>query len=140
MKHAEIHIAFIISLFIMINACDTKTTTGGGDPGSVIEDYFKLIIEENFENAAKMYRIGERELTEDECKKVRDMIEWAVDQYEIKGGIKEVIVVEETKIGDNKTAFVKYNIVFNNGDESDLKQSMIKAEGKWYLQIAPLLK
>jgi hypothetical protein len=121
---------------MIISGCETKIDAGSDDPGNVIEDYFTLIIEENYESAAKMFRQGERELTEDEYKKVMELIEWAVDQYETKGGIKEVIVIEETKIGDDKTAFVKYNIVFNNGDESDLKQDFIKVDEKWFLNIA----
>jgi hypothetical protein len=138
MKHVEIYVAFIIPILIMLYACETKTSSD--EPGDTIENYFKLIIEENYESAAKMYRQGERELTGDEYEKIREMIKWAVEQYETKGGIKEVIVVEETKIGDDKTAFVKYSIVFNNGDESDLKQDFIKVDEKWYLQLSSLYK
>lgn len=82
-----------------------------------------------------MYAHKGQKLTAEEIKKLENIIARASDEYEKKGGIKEILIIDETIFGDYKTAKVRYVIIFNNGDEDDKKQALEKIDGYWYLAM-----
>lgn len=104
-------------------------------PGMVVEKFYSLMQDHDYEQAARMYSRGGQTLTTEETKIFEEVVGWTASEYEKKDGLREVIIIEETLFGDNKTAHVKYNIVFNNGDEEDKKQSLEKVNGIWYLKM-----
>jgi hypothetical protein len=132
----------LLMISLVVSAISLASCGGGGGsvakndtPGEVVQKLYELMQDGKYEKAAAMFSNKGEKLTADEIKKIEGMIEWAVSENEKKGGIKEVIIIEEIIVGDDKTAKVKYNIVFNNGDEDDKKQALEKIEGKWYLQM-----
>ena len=104
-------------------------------PGQVVEKSYKLLQDENYEKAAAMFCSNGKMLTKEETEKLEGMCAMAYTEFQKKDGIKEVIIIEETLVGDELTARVKFNLVFKNGDEDDKKQALTKIDGKWYLEI-----
>jgi len=129
-------IALIVSAIGMASCGGGSGSVAKNDtPGQVVEKSYKLLQDENYEKAAAMFCSNGKMLTKEETEKLEGMMAWATTEHQKKDGIKEVIIIEETLVGDELTAKVKYNIVFNNGDEDDRKQALTKIDGKWYLEV-----
>ncbi len=129
-------IALIVSAIGMASCGGGSGSVAKNDtPGQVVEKSYKLLQDENYEKVAAMFCSNGKMLTKEETEKLEGMMAWATTEHQKKDGIKEVIIIEETLVGDEMTAKVKYNIVFNNGDEDDRKQNLKKIDGKWYLEI-----
>lgn len=130
-------------MIALIVAAIGLASCGGGSggvakndtPGQVVEKLYKLLQDKKYEKAAAMYSNKGKMLTEEEAEKLEGMAAMAYTQFQEKDGIKEVIIIEETLVGDEMTAKVKYNLVFNNGEEDDKKQALTKIDGKWYLEV-----
>ena len=130
----------MVLLATAIISCAGNSTVKNENPGKVIEEFYKLLQQGNYEKAAAMYSYKGRKLPDEEIKTMKRILSKTYDNYKNKGGIKDFIIIEETIIGDNKTAKVKYNLVFNNGDEDDKEQAFEKIERKWYLKVLPSIK
>ncbi len=129
-------IALIASTFTLASCGGGGGSVAKNDtPGEVVEKSYKLLQDEKYEKAAAMFCNKGKILTEEEAEKIEGMMTWATTEHQKKDGIKEVIIIEEIISGDDKTAKVKYNIVYNNGDEDDRKQALEKIDGKWYLNL-----
>lgn len=135
MKNSKVLLVLLPALMIGLTSCNQDDTSNNKSPGVVIGDFYKLIQENAYEKAAGMYAHQGKKLTAEEAETMKNIIAWAADEYEKKGGIKEIIVIDETIIGDYKTAKVRYVLVFNNGDEKDMKQGLEKIESNWYLAM-----
>lgn len=117
-------------------SCTGDPNIQGESPGVVMERYYKLLESREYKKVAQMYSNKGRELSAEELLTVEEKIKKTAEKHKNKDGINDVIVIEEILIGDRKTAFVKYNIVYNNGEEDDLKQAFEKIDGKWYLKTS----
>jgi len=124
----------IITLLALIVSCDGQGKAESGNPGTTLEEYYRLIQHEDYLKAAKMFSNRGYKLTDEESVKMEKRIRRTAENHKRKHGIKEVIIIEETLIGDHRTAFVKYNIVYNNGEEDDVKQAFEKINEKWHLK------
>lgn len=127
-----------ISLMIGFASCMGDNEANNETPGDVVENFYRLVQNKEYDKAARMCSNKGKILTVEEVQKVEKRISWSAVDYENKNGIKEVIIIEETVIGDYVSAKVKYNIVYNNGDEDDNVQALEKINGKWYLKIISL--
>ena len=125
----------IITLLVLIVSCDGHGKAESDNPGTTLEEYYRLIQHEDYPEAAKMFSNRGHKLTDEESAKMEMRIRRIAENHERKHGIREVIIIEEILIGDHRTAFVKYNIVYNNGEEDDIKQAFEKIDEKWYLKI-----
>ena len=123
-----------------ILSCGGDGTAKDDCPGIAIERFYMLLENREFGTAAQMYSNKGRKLSAEELIKIEETIKRSAEKHKKKNGISEVIVIEEILIGDHKTAFVKYNIVYNNGEEDDLKQAFEKIDGRWYLKIVSVYK
>ncbi|MCB2208303.1 MAG: DUF4878 domain-containing protein [Bacteroidetes bacterium] len=130
-------VLFIVIMVLMngLVSCNREDTSKNKSPGAVIKDFYKLIQDNAYEKAAAMYAHKGQKLTEEEAKEMESIIIWTADVYEKKGGIKEILIIDETTFGDYKTAKVRYVIIFNNGDEDDKKQALEKIDGYWHLAM-----
>jgi len=135
MKTLRLLMIALIASTITLASCGGGSVAKNDTPGQVVEKSYKLLQDENYEKAAAMFCSNGKMLTKEETEKLEGMMAWATTEHQKKDGIKEVIIIEETLVGDELTAKVKYNIVFNNGDEDDRKQALTKIDGKWYLEI-----
>ncbi len=138
MKELQTLFFSMMTLVFIVSSCEENSTSKNETPGETIEKYYDFVLAEEYKKAAEMFSNKGRTLSLEEAKKIEDMITWAANDYKKKSGIKEVIIIEETIIGDYVTAKVKYNIVFNNDDEDDKKQALVKIDGKWYLKMITL--
>ena len=135
MKIINEQYVFVIALLVLIVSCDGHRKAESGNPGITLEEYYRLIQNEDYPEAAKMFSNRGHKLTDEESAKMEKRIKRITENHKRKHGIREVIIIEETLIGDHRTAFVKYNIVYNNGEEDDIKQAFEKIDEKWYLKI-----
>ncbi len=135
MKTLRLLMIALIASTITLASCGGGSVAKNDTPGQVVEKFFKLLQDKEYEKATTMYSNKGKMLTEEEAEKIEGMMAWATTEHQKKDGIKEVIIIEEIIIGDDKTAKVKYNIVYNNGDEDDRKQALEKIDGKWYLNL-----
>jgi ABC-type glycerol-3-phosphate transport system substrate-binding protein len=136
MKTLRLLMVALIASTITLVSCGGGSGAAKNDtPGQVVEKSYKLLQDKEYEKAAAMFCNKGKMLTEEEAEKIEGMMAWATTEHQKKDGIKEVIIIEETLVGDEQTAKVKYNIVFNNGDEDDRKQALTKIDGKWYLDV-----
>jgi len=135
MKTLRLLMIALIATTITLASCGGGSVAKNDTPGQVVQKSYKLLQDKEYEKAAAMFCNNGKMLTEEEAKKIEGMMAWATTEHQKKDGIKEVIIIEETLVGDNLTAKVKYNMVFNNGDEDDRKQALTKIDGKWYLNL-----
>ncbi|MEN8249754.1 MAG: DUF4878 domain-containing protein [Bacteroidota bacterium] len=137
MKTFRLLIISMIALAIGMASCGggSGSVAKNDTPGQVVEKFFKLLQDKKYDKATAMYSNKGKMLTEEEAEKIEGMCAMAYAEYQKKDGIKEVIIIEETLVGDDQTAKVKYNLIFNNGDEDDSKQALEKIDGKWYLEL-----
>lgn len=135
MKKSTVLFIVIIVLINGLVSCNREDTSKDKSPGAVIKDFYTLIQENAYKKAAAMYAHKGQKLTAEEAKEMESIIVWTADAYEKKGGIKEILIIDETTFGDYKTAKVRYVIIFNNGDEDDKKQALEKIDGYWYLAM-----
>ncbi len=129
-------IALVVSA-ISLASCggDGGSVVKNDTPGQVVQKSYELMLDGKNEKAAAMFCNKGKILTEEEAEKIEGMMTMATTEHQKKDGIKEVIIIEEIISGDDKTAKVKYNIVYNNGEEDDRKQALEKIDGKWYLNL-----
>jgi len=135
MKTINKQYVFVITLLILIVSCDGHRKAESKNPGTTLEEYYRLIQHEDYLKAAKMFSNRGYKLTDEESIKMEKRIRRIAENHKRKHGIREVIIIEETLIGDHRTAFVKYNVVYNNGEEDDIRQAFERIDEKWYLKI-----
>jgi len=135
MKKSTFLLILIMVLMTGLISCNSVDTSKNKSPGTVINEFYKLIQDNAYKKAAAMYAHKGQKLTDEAAIKMENIIKWAADAYEKKGGIKEILIIDETIFGDYKTAKVRYVIIFNNGDEDDKKQALEKVDSQWYLTI-----
>jgi len=131
---------FIIIIFAFIVSCDGDGKAVSNNPGKTLEEYYKLVKNENYQEASKMFSNRGRKLTDAELVEMEKRVRSIAENHKRKLGICEITIIEEILIGDHKTAFVNYNIVYNNGDEEDLRQSFEKIDEKWYMKTVTSYK
>jgi len=124
----------IIIIFALVVSCDGHGKAVSDNPGQTLEEYYRLVKNENYPEATKMFSNRGRKLTDAELVKMEKRIRRIAENHKRKLGIREITIIEEILIGDHKTAFVKYNIVYNNGDEEDIRQGFEKIDEKWYMK------
>lgn len=125
---------FIIVMFTLIVSCNENGKTVNNNPVKTLEEYYRLVKKENYPEASQMFSNRGHKLNDAELVKMEKRIKRIAENHKWKQGIREITIIEEVLIGDNKTAFVNYNIVYNNGDEEDIRQGFEKIENKWYMK------
>ena len=73
-------------------SCEANKETDKASPGDVVEKFYKLINDKEYDKAAWMCSNKGKLLNEDEVQKVEKRISWTAGGYENKDGIKEVII------------------------------------------------
>jgi hypothetical protein len=134
MKTTKLLIAAIVFIAFGITSCGSGASMSD-TPGDAVKKAFTLLKEKDYASAAKFFAAEDRLATEEETKKIEGMMAIAYVEFEKKGGIKEILIEEETIAEDGKTAKVKYNLKFNNGSDDSNHQSLQNFEGKWYLDV-----
>ncbi len=101
----------LLMIALIVSAIGLASCGGGSGsvaksdtPGQVVEKLYKLLQDKKYEKVTAMYSNKGKMLTEEEAEKVEGMCAMANAQFQEKDGIKEVIIIEETIVGDYRSS------------------------------------
>ena len=129
-------LALISSIFALIS-CGEGGIGGASAPGDIVKTMTENIADENYDAVVAVYvtKNGE-ELSEEEQAKIIAFLPAAKEEIDKKGGLKEVIILEETISEDGTTATVNSQLIYGNGEKSNEdKTRLIKVNGEWRVRI-----
>ena len=124
-------VALITAIFALISCGEGGL--GSSSPGDVVKTSMWNMADENYEAAVSVYvnKNGE-ELSEEERAKIMAFMPEGKKELDKKGGLKEVIILEETISEDGTTATVKGQTIYGNGEKEDGSESrLINVNGEW---------
>ncbi|MBN1199709.1 MAG: DUF4878 domain-containing protein [Bacteroidales bacterium] len=137
MKKNAILFASLLIMAIGLTSCGGGTVSKSDTPSDIVVKVYNLMDSKDYKQASSMFVNGDGEqLTEEEKTKLEGLIAMGNAQNEKKGGLKEVIIIEEKISEDGNSATVKYNILFKDGSDDDEKAKFKKADGKWYMTLS----
>jgi len=133
MKNLKIYASLIVlAIAFNLNSCSSSSSS----PGETIKKSYDLIKSNQAEKAAAMYVSSKGEmLSKDDIKKMAELAGMATDQWNKKGGLKNVEITEETIAEDGKSAKVTIIENYNNGDTEEETGELLKIDGKWYIKL-----
>jgi hypothetical protein len=136
MKTTKIIVAAIVVIAFGLPSCGGGGILKSESPSDVVKKVFSLMNNQNYDKIAEYYikKNGEK-LTEEETKKLEGLMAMASAEQTKKGGVKEIVIVEETIDSENNTAKVKYKIVYNNDKETTESTKLMKVADKWYMSL-----
>jgi len=124
-------IALITAIFALISCGEGGL--GSSSPGDVVKTAMWNMADENYDAAVAVYvnKNGE-ELSEEEQAKIVAFMPEGRKEMDKKGGLKEIIILEETISEDGTTATVKGQAIYGNGDKDNENESqLINVNGEW---------
>ncbi len=124
-------IALITSIFALVSCGEGGL--GSSSPGDVVKTATWNMADENYDAAVAVYvnKNGE-ELSEEERAKIIAFMPEGKKEIDKKGGIKEVIILEEIISEDGTTATVKGQVIYGNGEkEKGSESKLINVNGEW---------
>ena len=125
-------IALVSAMFAFVS-CGEGGIGGVTAPRDVVKTYLVNIADGNYDAAVAIFVTKKgKELSEEEQAKMKAFLPKAKEEMDKKGGLKEVVIVEETIAEEGTTATVKYQIVYGNGDKSGSENAkLIKVNNVW---------
>ena len=127
---------FVLAAVLVLVSCGEGGVTGSS-PGDVAKTMVINLQEENYDSVVDIYinKNGE-ELTDEEKTKVKAYLPSAKEEMDKKGGLKEIVIVEETISEDGKSAVVKSYLIYGGGEKSNEdKTNLVKVNGVWRVEI-----
>ncbi len=124
-------IALITAMFTLVTCGEGGL--GGSTPGDVVKISAGNIADEDYDALVALYvnKNGEA-LSKEEQDKVKAIMPRMKEEIDKKGGIKEVIITEETISEDGTTAQVNSQVVFGDGEKSDGDAAeLMMVDGEW---------
>ncbi len=129
-------IALLTAILALIS-CGEGGLGGSSSPGDVVKTASWNMADENYDAMFAVYvnKNGE-ELSKEEQDKIKAFLPKAKEEIDKKGGLKEVIITEETISEDGTTAQVNSQVVFGDGEKSDgdLTELMM-VDGEWKIIV-----
>ncbi len=126
-----INISIITSLFTLVSCGEGGL--GSNSPGDVVKISAGNIADENYDVLVTHYvnKNGEP-LSKEEQDKIKSIMPEVKKEMDKKGGLKEIIIIEEAISEDGSTASVKSQLIFGNGEKSDEDTSkLLNVNGQW---------
>lgn len=126
----------VVSTSIIIVSCG-EGGVAGSSPGDAVKTMAVNLQDENYDAVVNLYiNKNGKELTEEEKTKVKAFLPSAKEEMDKKGGLKEVVIVEETISADGENATVKSYLIYGNGEKSNEdKTNLVKVNGNWRVEI-----
>ncbi|NNG28012.1 MAG: DUF4878 domain-containing protein [Ignavibacteriaceae bacterium] len=124
-------IALITTMFTLASCGEGGL--GSSSPSDVVKISAGNIADEDYDALVTLYvkKNGEA-LSEEEQDKVKAIMPQMKEEIDKKGGIKEVIIIEETISEDGTTATVNSQLVFGDGEKSNEdKSELLLVNGNW---------
>jgi len=139
MKKFKSFIALIFVFSIFFFACSSgggsKSTTSKS-PAKAVEKSFDYYISKNYDKTVSTYVSGDyKKLTKEEIDKVKAMLPYATQEDDKNGGLKSIVIVNETIADDGNTAKVEYKKIYGNGDEETVTAPLVKIDGDWFMAL-----
>lgn len=137
MKPLKLFLSLFIVLATLMTVSCGEGGVAGSSPGDVVKTMAINLQEENYDAVVDLYinKNGE-ELTDEEKNKVKAFLPSAMEEMDKKGGLKEVVIVEETFSEDGNAATVKSYLIYGNGEKSNEdKTDLVKVNGDWRVRI-----
>ena len=128
-------VALITAIFALISCGEGGL--GSSSPGDVVKTATWNMADENYDAAVAVYvnKNGE-ELSKEEQEKIKALLPQVKEEIDKKGGLKEVVILEETISEDGTTATVKGQTIYGNGEKEEGSDSkLINVNGEWRIII-----
>ena len=119
------------------NVTDEGSSVSSSSPSGIITKVINNVSDGDYEAAIEYYvRKNGSELTKEDKAKLTAFLPSAKDNFEKKGGVKEVKIVDEKIADDGNSAEVKYQIIFGNDKEGKTERvKFIKVDGDWKVRV-----
>jgi len=124
-------IALITTMFTLVTCGEGGL--GSSSPSDVVKISAGNIADEDYDALVALYvnKNGEA-LSKEEQDKVKAIMPRMKEEMDKKGGIKEVIITDETISEDGTTAQVNSHLVFGDGEKSDGDTAeLMMVDGEW---------
>ncbi len=137
MKAIKLFLSLLLVWAALLIVSCGEGGVAGSSPGDAVKTMAINLQGENYDAVVDLYinKNGE-ELTDEEKTKVKAFLPSAKEEMDKKGGLKEVVIVEETISADGETATIKSYLLYGNGDKSNEdKTDLVKVNGDWRVEI-----
>lgn len=130
-----------LSIFaIALVAAVTLSSCGGGStPGAAAKKNAELIAVGNYEKLLDNVYYGAdksaEEIAQTKAMLTSLLTDKVAKEYEQKGGLKTVAIVDETIAEDGQTAKVNLLYTYGDGTTSEEDADMILIDGKWMMNL-----
>jgi hypothetical protein len=129
-------ILFALAFVLTITAISCGSGSSGSSPSDAVETLFKNIKAKDYDKAMSMFSFEEgEELSEADMQKIKALLMAESEEYEKKGGLKDIEIVNETVDSDGTSGEVDFKIIYGNGDEDKRNYDTKKVNGKWKLEM-----
>jgi hypothetical protein len=129
-------ILFTLVLLMTITAFSCGSSSSGNSPSDAVEKLFKYIKAGDYDNALSMFYFEEdEELSEADTQKLKALLMAQNEEYEEKGGLKDIEILAENVDSDGTSGDVDFKIIFGNGDEDKQSYDLQKIDGRWKLEL-----
>lgn len=129
-------ILFVLVLVLTITAISCGSGSSGSTPSDAVEKLFKYIKAEDYDNAISMFYFEENEeMSDADMQKIKALLMAENEEYEKKGGLKDIEIVEESVDDDGTSGDVDFKIIYGNGDEDKRNYDVRKVNGNWKLEL-----
>ena len=121
----------MIALFTLVSCGEGGLSSSS--PGDVVKISAGNIADEDYDALVTLYvnKNGEP-LSKEEQDKIKTIMPEVKKEMDKKGGLSEVLILNETISEDGKTATVKTQLVFGDGEKSDEDTSkLLNVNGQW---------
>jgi len=133
MKNLKIATVLLVTTVLFsFSSCGSGTS-----PSDTIKKAYELMKSKDFNKVTDLYvtRDGEK-FSEEEAKKMEGLFGMAAkEEFDDKGGLKNIVIDKETITEDGNSANVKYTVNFKNGDSEKEDARLIKIDGKWFIKV-----
>ncbi len=123
----------LLTATFAIVSCGEGGLGGSASPSDVVQIQMGSIADGDYDTAVSIYvnKNGE-ELTEEEQLKLKAFLPEAKKEMDKKGGLQEVIILEENISADGSSATVDYQLLYGNGEKSDSDTAkLLLVDGTW---------
>ncbi len=127
--------AIVLVASLMVSCGGGGGGAAGNSPSKSVENLFDNLKSENYDKAASAFYLEEdASLSDSESQKIKALLMAANEEYEKKGGIKDIEILEENVSEDGTSGKVKFKVIYGNGDEDNENYNVKKIDGDWKLQ------
>lgn len=137
MKKNLFYVIAIVLVSSLMVSCGGGGGAAGDSPSKAVEKLFDNLKSKNYDKAVNAFYLEEdTKLSDPEIQKIKALLMAANEEYEKKGGIKNIEIVEENVSEDGTSGKVKFKVIYGNGDDDSESYNVKKIDGNWKLQAA----